>query len=105
MFVHVPSGFLSKKQKAVPLQAHTGTLTLGMGADTAYKFLLPQDKWESSGFLKLFVTREDVGLGWIEQQVPVFDAKYPVVGGRHNMTLDRLSGWDALTVTLTLTAQ
>ncbi|KAJ7300634.1 hypothetical protein DFH08DRAFT_908307 [Mycena albidolilacea] len=94
-----------QKQEAVPLPAKTGTLTLGMGTETAYQFLLPQDKRESSGFLKLVMTREAVGLRWIEQPVPLIDAKYPVVGGRHNESLDHLSGWDALTVTLTMTAE
>ncbi|KAJ7300434.1 hypothetical protein DFH08DRAFT_908538, partial [Mycena albidolilacea] len=66
-----------KKQEAVPLPAKTGILTLGMGTETAYQFLLPQDKRESSGFLKLIMTREAVDLSWIEQLVPLIDAKYP----------------------------
>jgi hypothetical protein len=76
-----------------------------MGTETAYQFLLPQDKRESSGFLKLIMTREAENLSWIEQPVPLIDAKYPIVGGRHNERLDRLSGWDALTVTLTMTRE
>jgi hypothetical protein len=38
-----------------------------MGTEMAYQFLpLPQDKRESSGFLKLIMTREVVGLSWID---------------------------------------
>ncbi|KAJ6582424.1 hypothetical protein B0H19DRAFT_1118275 [Mycena capillaripes] len=96
----------SDKQNGMPLQANTGTLTRGMGEQKAYEFVLPRDKRESSGFFKLFVTREVVDLGWIEQPVPLFDAKYPDVDGRNNKKkLDPTLVWDALTVTLTMTAQ
>jgi hypothetical protein len=63
-----------------------------MDTETAYQFLLPQDKRESSGFLILIMTREAVDLSWIEQLVPLIDGKYSIVGGRQNHSLDLCRG-------------
>ncbi|KAJ7905984.1 caspase domain-containing protein [Mycena leptocephala] len=43
-------------------------LTLGMGGERAFQFTPTEGQEESSGFLKLFVAREFVDLGWIEQR-------------------------------------
>jgi hypothetical protein len=75
-----------------------------MGGERAFEFTLTEGQEESSGFLKLFVTREFVDLEWIKQRMSPFHTDF-VGTGRLETKHERLNyaTWDALTVTLTLT--
>ncbi|KAF8217083.1 caspase domain-containing protein [Mycena galopus ATCC 62051] len=87
-----------------PLQDNQ-PVTIGMGREHAFEFMLEPGQKSSSGFVKLFVTREFVDLGWINQRIPPFDSKF-VGNGRSRAQeepFDKMATWDALTVTLTMT--
>ncbi|KAJ7795397.1 hypothetical protein B0H13DRAFT_1675166 [Mycena leptocephala] len=45
-----------------------GALTVGMGSDRAFRFMLPPEESESCGFFKLFVSTEFLDLGWIQRR-------------------------------------
>jgi hypothetical protein len=80
------------------------TLTIGMGSEPAFEFTLPADQKCSSGLLKLFVSNVYIDLEWIQQKLPPFD---PLFGGarKPRPVLEELGPtWDALTVTVTMTA-
>ncbi|KAF8172852.1 hypothetical protein K438DRAFT_176957 [Mycena galopus ATCC 62051] len=80
-------------------------ITVGMGHENAFEFMLEPDQKSSSGFVKLFVTREFVDLSWINQRISPFDPKF-VRSGRPDTQagpFDKMATWDALTVTLTIT--
>ncbi|KAJ6582050.1 hypothetical protein B0H19DRAFT_1370207 [Mycena capillaripes] len=96
--------YTPENRNAAPLDANDGKVTLGMGGEKAFEFSLPPGKRESSGFLKLFVTREFIDLGWIEQGLSPFDSKFEGTGRLkvQREKLDCISTWDALTVTLTM---
>ncbi|KAJ6582414.1 hypothetical protein B0H19DRAFT_1118255 [Mycena capillaripes] len=96
--------YTPESRNAAPLYANDGTVTVGMGGEKAFEFSLPRDKRESSGFLKLFVTREFIDLGWIVQGLSPFDQKFEGTGRLkvQREKLDCISTWDALTVTLTM---
>jgi hypothetical protein len=86
-------------------------VTIGMGSERAFDFTLSPGELSSCGFLKLFVTSEYIDLGWIQQELSPFDPR--IVGtGRFRMSHEPLdfrtrwnAMWDALTVTLIITAQ
>ncbi|KAJ7894115.1 hypothetical protein B0H13DRAFT_2276497 [Mycena leptocephala] len=84
-----------------------GTMTIGMGDEHAFMFMLDPGEVSYSWFLKLFVAREYVDLDWIEQPFSPFDTHY--VGGRdgpRDMEFENhITTWDELTVSLTMTAQ
>ena len=84
-----------------------GTVTLGMGSDPAFDFTLSSGELSSSGFLKLFVTRKYIDLGWMQQELSPFNQRF-VGTGRLRMSDEPWSMstiWDALTVTLAITAR
>ncbi|KAJ7648575.1 hypothetical protein DFH06DRAFT_570833 [Mycena polygramma] len=88
-----------------PLEASEGRVTVGMGGETAFEFELPLGQQSSSGFLKLFVTRDHVDFDWVEQLVSPFSPKYEGVGrlGMKKEKLGKVSTWDGLVVPLTVT--
>ncbi|KAJ7117543.1 hypothetical protein C8R44DRAFT_198080 [Mycena epipterygia] len=59
-----------------PLRRLEDLLTVGMGAEPAFQFMLPPGMPSSSGFFKLFVSTNYVDLGWIEQRPSL--ENYPV---------------------------
>jgi hypothetical protein len=83
-----------------------------MGSERAFDFTLSPGELSSRGFLKLFVTSEYIDLRWIQQKLSPFDPRF-VGTGRLRMSHEPLdlrttrsdAMWDALTVTLTITAQ
>ncbi|KAK7008274.1 Metacaspase-7 [Favolaschia claudopus] len=81
-------------------------IPLGMSGHDAFKFALEPGKATSSGFIKLFVTREFVDLGWIRQTTEPFKADFKGTG-RVKVTREQFNSqatWGTLTVLLTLTA-
>ena len=79
-----------------------------MGGERAFEYTLEDGQVSSSGFLKLFVTREFVDLDWIKQTIEPFDLKFKGTGRKLVMTkenFNKMATWDALTVMLTMTAQ
>ncbi|KAJ6463689.1 caspase domain-containing protein [Mycena vitilis] len=87
-----------------PLEAAEGRVTVGMGGETAFEFELPPGQHSSSGYLKLFVTRDFVDFDWVEQTLSPFSPKFEGVGrlGMKKEKLKTMSTWDALAVTLTM---
>ncbi|KAJ7923554.1 caspase domain-containing protein [Mycena leptocephala] len=86
-------------------------VTIGMGSERAFDFTLSPGELSSCGFLKLFVTSEYIDLGWIQQELSPFDPRF-VGTGRFRVSHEPLdlrtrwnAMWDALTVTLIITAQ
>jgi hypothetical protein len=86
-------------------------VTIGMGSERAFDFTLSPGELSSRGFLKLFVTSDYIDLGWIQQELSPFDPGF-VGTGRFRMSHEPLdlttrsnTMWDALMVTLTITAQ
>ncbi|KAF7356191.1 hypothetical protein MVEN_00950400 [Mycena venus] len=82
------------------------TLTIGMGSERAFEFMLEPGEVSSCGFLKLFVTREFIDLDWIRQTVSPFSPSFQGNGRRttEKEEFDKMVTWDALTVTLTMIA-
>ncbi|KAF7356196.1 Metacaspase-7 [Mycena venus] len=88
-----------------PLRSGERDVKIGMGSERAFEFMLEPGQVSSSGFLKLFVTREFVDLKWINQAISPFSLKFrgaPRDAGE-GYKFDKMT-WDALTVTLTMTA-
>ncbi|KAF7356226.1 ICE-like protease (Caspase) p20 domain protein [Mycena venus] len=83
------------------------TVTLGMGSDLAFDFTLSPGERSSSGFLKLFATRNYVDLAWMQQELSPFDPRFEGTG-RLRMSDEPLNfmstKWGELTVPLTITA-
>ncbi|KAF8211813.1 hypothetical protein K438DRAFT_1929038 [Mycena galopus ATCC 62051] len=82
-------------------------LTLGMGSDRAFEFALSPGEVSSSGFFRLFVTDVYIDLGWIQQEMSLFEQGFEAAGRFRPLTesLDLMSmRWDAVTVELTITA-
>ncbi|KAF7365683.1 hypothetical protein MVEN_00442000 [Mycena venus] len=87
-----------------PLQSGERGLEIGMGSDHAFEFKLEPGQVMSSGFLKLFVTREFVDLKWINQRISPFSLKFlGVPSTAEEDKFDKTPTWDALTVTVTMT--
>ncbi|KAJ6582014.1 hypothetical protein B0H19DRAFT_522207 [Mycena capillaripes] len=99
--------YTPENRNAAPLDANDGKVTLGMGGEKAFEFSLPPGKQESSGFLKLFVTREYIDLEWINQRRSPFDPRFVGPGRLKAVkeTLDSTSTWDASTVMLTMVSK
>ncbi|KAJ7648730.1 hypothetical protein DFH06DRAFT_1209452 [Mycena polygramma] len=85
-----------------------GTATIGMGDERAFEFELEPGQQESSGFLKLFVTRHRLDLGWMRQEMSPFNPRFQEgleAAGRAKFEKSTTPmQWDALTVILTMTA-
>ncbi|KAJ7656494.1 hypothetical protein DFH06DRAFT_472356 [Mycena polygramma] len=95
------------RHTTAPLEAIEGRVTVGMGGEPAFEFELPPGQQSSSGFLKLFVTSDYYSdFDWVEQPLSPFDPRYEGVGrlGMKKEMFRTISKWDALTVTLTMTA-
>ncbi|KAK7012789.1 Metacaspase-7 [Favolaschia claudopus] len=81
-------------------------VTVGMGGERAFEFTMEDGQVTSSGFIKLFVTREFVDLSGIKQTTKPFNANFEGTG-RLNAGRERfnsLATWGALTVRVTITA-
>ncbi|KAJ7717107.1 caspase domain-containing protein [Mycena maculata] len=97
--------------KVAPLTKKTedadGTVTVGMGSERAFEFMLPPDQPHSSGFLKLFVATQHLDISWIKQNVSPFDPNFQgtprIQAGQEPLVA--IPEWDALTVVLTMTKQ
>ncbi|KAJ7772870.1 caspase domain-containing protein [Mycena maculata] len=103
-----------------PLPRNGGTVTIGMGSEHAFEFILSPGRVSRFGFLKLFVATCYIDLGWIQQELSPFDPRFEGAGRlrmsqrfkdttRLPMTREQFDpmltwNWDALTVTLTMTA-
>ncbi|KAJ6478123.1 hypothetical protein C8R47DRAFT_1139385 [Mycena vitilis] len=85
------------------------TVTVGIGNELAFEFELEPGQQESSGFLKLFVTRHRLDLGWMTQGVspfnPGFQQGLDAVGRAGFEKSVTPMQWDTLTVILTMTAK
>ncbi|KAF7364906.1 hypothetical protein MVEN_00361100 [Mycena venus] len=85
-----------------------GIVTLGMGSDPSFEFTLSPGELSSCGYLKLFVTKDYVDLGWMEQELSPFDQHFEGTG-RLRMSEEPLNFmstiWDALTVTVTINSR
>ena len=83
-------------------------MTIGMGGERAFEYTLEDGQVSSSGFLKLFVTKDYIDLGWMQQELSPFDQRFEGTGRLRMLDepLNLLSTrWDALTVKLTINAQ
>ncbi|KAK7024881.1 Metacaspase-7 [Favolaschia claudopus] len=92
-------------RNSAPLKTN-GFVTVGMGGERAFEFTMEDGQVTSSGFIKLFVTREYVDLRWIKQTTEPFKADFKGTGRlkARTETFNKLATWDALTVVLTMTA-
>ncbi|KAJ6550824.1 caspase domain-containing protein [Mycena vulgaris] len=92
-----------------PLQSKSwnvdGTLTLGMGAESAFTFALLEDEDSSSGFLKLYVSTHFIDLSWIQQKKSPFDPEFKGTGRLEGIreVFEDTEAWDAIRVLLTMT--
>ncbi|KAJ7476186.1 caspase domain-containing protein [Mycena latifolia] len=85
-----------------PLKKNGGAVTVGMGGELAFQFVLPPGEKKTSGFIKLFVATTFIDLDWMKQTVSPFDPKYQGTD-RLDMqleTLPEVPKWDAFKVIL-----
>jgi hypothetical protein len=86
-------------------------VTIGMGSEHAFEFTLSPGELSRCEFFKLFVTSDYIDLEWIRQELSPFDPRFEGTG-RLRMSHEPLDlktkkwgTWNALTVTLKITAQ
>ena len=84
-------------------------MALGIGSDRAFEFALSPGEVSSSGFLKLFVTDENIELGRIQQIVSPLDEQFEGTAARLRPLHESLDfgsvRWDVLTVALNITEE
>ncbi|KAJ6480112.1 caspase domain-containing protein [Mycena vulgaris] len=98
---YMPDG----ENSTAPLKSK-GTLEIGMGTQGPFEFKLPAGMKSSWGFLKLFVSAQNLDLHGIEQPISPF---HPDFSGRDRIEAGRKKGvilkyWDECRIDITLTA-
>ncbi|KAF8217091.1 hypothetical protein K438DRAFT_1748201 [Mycena galopus ATCC 62051] len=99
------TNWYSPRHTLAPLRSNDA-LKVGMGNDLAFCFELEPGKQSSSGFVRLFVTRELVSkLDMIEQTSDPFDPNFPGFNMEGRASELVACQWGAVTVMLTMTAE
>ncbi|KAJ7128546.1 caspase domain-containing protein [Mycena epipterygia] len=98
--------FSPENPTAPPPLRSQGSLTVGMGTEDPFEFILEENQNTSSGFLKLFVSTEYLDLSQIKQDIspldPDFRGSGRLKGRRVIRSSNEKSRWNAIAVCLTM---